>query len=88
MVCNKSLKKWRLLSNIDPCSLTAVLSLLDLPKIFDCLDIAFSFHLKTALMLRIIAGLEFKVVIETEVSVLKSHLYKIGGCCHGSTWQA
>lgn len=30
-VCNKSLKKWRLLSKIDRCSLTGVCSLLDLP---------------------------------------------------------
>lgn len=88
VVCNKSLKKWRLLSKIDRCSLTAVCSLLDPPKIFDCLNIPFSFHLKTALMLLIIAGLEFKLVIEAEVSVLKSHLFKIRGCCHGSTWWA
>lgn len=69
VVCNKLLKQWRLLNRIDRCSLR-------FPPIgLDCLEIPYSFHMQTMLTLSIIAILEFQFVVDTEISVLESHLF-------------
>lgn len=81
VVCNKLVKQWRLLNRIDRCSLM-------FPPIgFDCLEIPYSFHMQTMLILSIITVLEFQFVVDTEISVLESHLF-LRVCHHVSMWWA
>lgn len=54
-------------------------------NIFDCLEIPYSFHMQTMLILSIITVLEFQSVVDTEISVLESHLF-ISVCHHNSMW--